>query len=170
MLGRLMMCELQIDDDYSKIDKMTKTVIGAMIGTIVEKWVQNEIANGHKIELTDGHKSWNNSWATNWFKNRIHHKLMGGHNSWSRNWQDNKKLTGHSIEAVGQAMGVRPDRRCRQITFGVDTAACRTVVPEMMVLHMPAFTVHVHRLNILSTFVTLHVSRGSALTICCGSC
>ena len=39
------------------------------------------------------------------------------------------KLTGHSIESVGQPVGVRSDNRCGQITFGVDTAACRTVVP-----------------------------------------
>ena len=156
---------------YSKIDKMTKTEIGAMIGTIKSRSrFRTRLRMVTKIELTDGHKSWNNSWATNWIKNRIHHKLMGGHNIRSRNWQDNEKLTGHSTESVGQAVGVRPDRRCRQITFGVDTAACRTVVPEMMVLHMPASTVHVHRLNILSTFVALHVSRGSALTIFCGSC
>ena len=25
-----------------------------------ENWVQNEMTDGHKIELTDGHKSWNN--------------------------------------------------------------------------------------------------------------
>ena len=38
------------------------------------------------------------------------------------------KLTSHSIESVGQAVGVRSDRRRRQITFGIGTAACRTVV------------------------------------------
>ena len=51
---------------------------------------------------------------------------------WSRNWQNNwvrNKVTSHSIESVGQAVGVRSDERCRQITFGVDTAACRTGVP-----------------------------------------
>ena len=50
---------------------------------------------------------------------------------WSRTWQNNwvrNKVTSHSIEPVGQALGVRPDERCRQITFEVDTAACRTVV------------------------------------------
>ena len=38
------------------------------------------------------------------------------------------KLTSHSIESVGQAAGVRSDRRCRQLRLGIDTAACRTVV------------------------------------------
>ena len=50
---------------------------------------------------------------------------------WSRNWQNDRlrnKLTSHSIESVEQAVGVRSDRRCGQITFGIDTAACRTVV------------------------------------------
>ena len=32
------------------------------------------------------------------------------------------------------------------------------VVAGVMVLHMSASTVHVHRLNILSTSVTLHMS------------
>ena len=36
--------------------------------------------------------------------------------------------------------------------------------PFVMVLHMSASTVHVHRLNILSTPVTLHVSRVNAPT------
>ena len=39
------------------------------------------------------------------------------------------KLSGHRIDSVGQAVGDRSDKRCRQITLGVDTAACRTVVP-----------------------------------------
>ena len=37
------------------------------------------------------------------------------------------KLTGRSIESFGQAVRVRSDKRCRQILFGVDTVACRTV-------------------------------------------
>ena len=37
-------------------------------------------------------------------------------------------LTGQSIESVGQAVGVKSEKKCRQITFSVDTAACRTVV------------------------------------------
>ena len=36
------------------------------------------------------------------------------------------KSTSHCVESVGQAVGVRSDKRCRQITFGVDTATCRT--------------------------------------------
>ena len=100
-----------------------------------EDCVQNEMMSGHKTEnwvqneLTDGHTSWNNRiWHRNW----IQSKLTGGHNIWSRNSQGDRvrnKLTSHSIESVGQAVGVRSDRRCRQITFGIDTAACRTVVP-----------------------------------------
>ena len=38
----------------------------------------------------------------------------------------------------------------------------RTEVTVMMVLHMSASTVHIHRLNILITSVTLHVSRVGA--------
>ena len=58
--------------------------------------------------------------------------MTDGHKSSNRNWQEDwvrKKLTSHSIESVGQAVGVRSDNRCRQTTFGIDTAACRTVVP-----------------------------------------
>ena len=39
------------------------------------------------------------------------------------------KLTGHNTESVGQAVGVRSDKRCKQSTFGVDTTACTAVVP-----------------------------------------
>ena len=70
----------------------------------------------------------NRIWHMNWIQN----KMTGGHNIWSRNWKNDRvrnKLTGHSIESVLQAVGVRSERRCRQITFGIDTAACRTVVP-----------------------------------------
>ena len=70
--------------------------------------------------------------GTYWYNNSIQNKLVGGHNIWSRNWQDTwvrDKLTGRSIESVGQAVGVTPDKRCRQITFEIETAACRTVVP-----------------------------------------
>ena len=38
-----------------------------------------------------------------------------------------------------------------------------TYIDRTLLLHMSASTVHVHRLNILSTSVTLHVSRVSAL-------
>ena len=85
-----------------------------------ENWVQNE--------LTDDHKSWN---TRIWYRYWIQDKLAGGHNIWSRNWQGDwvrNKLTSNSIESVGQVVGLRLDRRCRQITFGIDTAACRTVV------------------------------------------
>ena len=30
------------------------------------------------------------------------------------------KVTIHSIESVGQAVGIKSDRRCRRITFGID--------------------------------------------------
>ena len=56
---------------------------------------------------------------------------MGGHNSLSRNWQNDSvrnKLKSHSLESVGQAVGVRSDKKCRRITFGIDTTACRTLV------------------------------------------
>ena len=59
-------------------------------------------------------------------------KRTGGHNMWSREWQNDRVRNtsmSHSIESVGQAEGVRSDRRRRQVTFGIDVAACRTVVP-----------------------------------------
>ena len=65
-------------------------------------------------------------------KNRIQNKLTGGHNIWSRILQNDRvriELTSHSIASVAQAVGVRSDGRCRQITFGIDTAGSRTVVP-----------------------------------------
>ena len=86
-----------------------------------ENWVQNEMMNGDN--------SWNNRVG---YRNWIQNKLTDGHNTWSRNWQNDlvrDNFTSHSIESVGQAVGVRSDRRCRQIAFGIDTAACRTVVP-----------------------------------------
>ena len=91
------------------------TEVGTEIG-----WIQSK--------MTDGHKSWNN---TNWYRNWIQNKLTGGHNIWSRNWQGDwvrHKLTSHSIESVGQVVGASTDRRCRRITFEIETAACRTVV------------------------------------------
>ena len=128
-------------------------------GHKIENWVQNEMMNDHKIEnwvqneLTDGHKSWNNgiwhrkwiqgkmtdgyenrnkSWNTSRCKKWIQNKLTGGHNVCNRNSREDgvrDKLTSHSIESVGQAASVRSDKRHRQITFGIDTAARRTVVP-----------------------------------------
>ena len=50
---------------------------------------------------------------------------MGGHNIWNGNWCNGWVGVG----SVGQAVGVRSDKRCRQITCGIDTAACRTAVP-----------------------------------------
>ena len=40
-----------------------------------------------------------------------------------------EKLMSDIIESVSQAVGVRSDRRCRRVTFGIDTAACRMEVP-----------------------------------------
>ena len=57
---------------------------------------------------------------------------MDGSNTWNRKWKQSWRrdgLTSPSIESVWQAVGVRSDKRCRQITFGIDTAAGRTVVP-----------------------------------------
>ena len=39
------------------------------------------------------------------------------------------ELTSRSIESIGQAVGVRSNRRYRRITFGIGMGACRTVVP-----------------------------------------
>ena len=64
-------------------------------------------------------------------ENRDQNELTGGHNIWNINWREDgvrNKLMSHSIESAGQAVGVRSDKRCRPITFGIDTAACRTVV------------------------------------------
>ena len=69
-------------------------------------WCRNWIQS----KPMDGHKSWKNRiWHRKWIQN----KPTGGHNMWSRNWQDDQernKLTSHSIESVGQAVGVRPDK------------------------------------------------------------
>ena len=74
------------------------------------------------------HKSWKNRiWRRNWIQN----KMTDGHEIWNTSWQEHwvrNKLTSHRTEQVGQAVGVRSDRRCRQITFGIDIAACKTVV------------------------------------------
>ena len=75
--------------------------------TELRRGVQNEMTNGHKIE------------------NRFQNEMMNDHKI--ENWVQNE-LT-DSIEYVGQAVSVRSDTRHRQITFGIDTAACRTVVP-----------------------------------------
>ena len=114
-------------------------------GHKVENRVQKGLTDGHKSwnnriwhrnwiqsKMTDCHKGWNTSWDTNWDKHWIQNKLTGGHYIWSRNWQNDRvrnKLTSQTIESVGQAVGVRSHRRCRQITLRIDTAACRTVVP-----------------------------------------
>ena len=129
------MCELSVDDerqqreqdDGDKLwhDNWNKwdehCVQNEMTnGHKIENWVHNEMTDSHKIELMDGHKSWNNRI---WHRNGIQNKLTGGHNIRSRNWQDNwmcNILTVRSIESVGQGVGVRAERRCRRITFGVD--------------------------------------------------
>ena len=89
--------------------------------------------NGHKIGTTElkllGHESWNNRiWNRNWIQN----KLTDCHNIWSRNWQNDRvrdTLTSHSIESVGQVVGRSDQTEGRRITFGIGTAACKTVVP-----------------------------------------
>ena len=123
MLGGLTMCELSVDDgeQRSEQNEVHRNRCDDW-NDRAETWARNE--------LTNGHKSWNNtSWyTTTWIQN----KLTGGHNISNRNWQGTwvrNKLTSHSIESVGQAVGVRSDKRYRQSTFGVDTAASRTAVP-----------------------------------------
>ena len=157
MLGSLAMCEFSVNDgeQQSEQNESDRNPCDDC-NDKTENRFQNKMMNDHKIEnwLTDGHKSrgkriwpsnwtqhkmtgchrcWNRSSDTNWYRNRIQNKLTSGHNIWSRNWQDDcvrNKLTSHSTESVVQAVGVASDRRCRQITFGIDTAASRTAVPE----------------------------------------
>ena len=108
------------------------------------------MTDGNKIELTDGHKSWNNR-----ISYRIQNKMTGGHKSGNRSLDnlvpklDSEQVDGWSqhleqklerqlsVQQVDRSQhevswpscGVRSDKKCRQITFGVDRAACRTVVP-----------------------------------------
>ena len=155
MFDELTMCELSVGDErhQSEQDDGNKHWYDNW-NNWNENWVQNEMTGGHKIELTEGHRSWNNLiWDKHWIQNKMtgcrriwdrswndrigetnwmQSKLTSGHNIWNRNWRDKwvcDKLTGHSIESVGHAAVVRQDKRCGQTTFGVDTAACRTVVP-----------------------------------------
>ena len=62
--------------------------------------------------MTDCHRSGNKNWDTNWYKHWIMNKLTSGHNIWNRHWQDGQvgnKLMSHSIESVGQAVGVKSE-------------------------------------------------------------
>ena len=81
----------------------------------------------------------------------------------ARRWVRNK-LTSHCIESVGQAVSVRSDRRHRQITFGIDTAACRTVVPTMMD-NLGADDAGVKRLSPTKHVVTIRIALGAVLVL-----
>ena len=84
-------------------------------------WIQNK--------MTGCDKFCNKSWDTNWYRNWIQSTLTGGHKIWNSSWQTIGCVTSCwvSIETVGQAVGARSDKICRQITFGVYATACRTM-------------------------------------------
>ena len=116
-LGGLTICELSVDDErqHSEQDEGNKNWHDNW-NNWDENWVQNEMTDGYKIEMTDGHRSWNNKiWYANWVQNK------------KDNWVCNQ-LTGHSSELVVKGVGVRSDKKCGQTTCGVDTPACRNVV------------------------------------------
>ena len=121
MLGGLTMCELSVNDGVDKTgcDDLSDGVV---------EWVLNEMMNAYENE---NDKNWSRSWNTSRYRNWVQNNLMDGSNTWNRNWRESWRrdgLTSPSIESVGQAVEVTSDKRCRQITFGIDTAACRTVV------------------------------------------
>ena len=145
MLGGLTMWELSVGDQrlQSEQDERGQQFVRQLEQLGCENWSSE---NGQKIGLTDGHKIEHDGWSghklepeqddglsQNLEQNTgSSDKMRGGHNIWIRSWQDNwvcDMLTDHSIESVGQAVGVGSDKSFRQTTYGVDTASCRTVVP-----------------------------------------
>ena len=95
--------------------------------------VQPNAWSKHFISVTEVLcKDWNDKTENgHQIENGVQNELTVGHNISSRNSQNDRvrhKLTSHNIESVGQAVGVRSHKGFRQITFGIDTAACRTVV------------------------------------------
>ena len=144
MFGGLTMCELSVNDgeqqsEQNQADRNLCDDGNDKIGN----WVHNVMMNGHKNsntiwhrnwiqnKMTGCHAIWDKHWNNrSWYRSWIHEKLTGGHNIWSSNWRTDRvrNKSSRSVESVGQTVGVSSDRRCRQITFGIDTAACRTVV------------------------------------------
>ena len=67
MLGGLMMCVLSVEDEgqHSEQGDVDRNWHENW-NNWEESWVQNEMTDGHKIELTDGHECWNSRiWDNN---------------------------------------------------------------------------------------------------------
>ena len=84
-----------------------------------ENWVQNEMTDGHKIELTYCHKSWNKNLDTSWYTNLVlRPNSRVGHSMWSRNWRlcNNLWESDQTEDADNSVTGtLKPQHSTRQL-------------------------------------------------------
>ena len=76
-------------------------------------------------EMMDCHTHWYEHCNKPWVQSKLTDRHTNCYEHWNNSWIHDK-LTSRSVESVGQAVEVRPDRRCRQPAFGVGFAGCGT--------------------------------------------